>query len=326
MLSFVNAFPPTETSRHQQTLDFWPALVLNTIMETTSEKLGGKFSIVLCAVGFAVSLVLGIWSHLPGDGGCVHGWIFSCEAVHRSSTSWFLGLPLWAWSGLWFIALAALIWRAHGRRGAFTTALVIVTGWFMVIHLRGVELFVIHAACLLCWLAGALALAAGIQPLSRSIETFAPNRRWIALGALTALWAAGFFAGALRKEAAAMPLDLPEIPEWQWVRMGNSPLMVSDLMICGPDTPTLVLIYDPSCQDCHELIAGPLSDEALALFISEHCRVAVLFDEMVSSELLEGINTTPAILLLMDGHRAAEVSGHVGEEEILALVEATYAS
>jgi uncharacterized membrane protein len=285
-------------------------------------SLGGKAALALCAAGLAGSLLLGLWPLLPGGAGCVHGWLFSCEVVQHSEASRLMGIPLWAWGALWFALLAALVWRAQGRRGAVATLALTVAGWLMVAHLRGVELFVIRAACLLCWLVGGLALAAGAQPLWRSLGALIPDRRGIALATLSLIWIGGFFAAALR---SSEPMTLPEIPGWEWVRAGGSPLSTADLTPCGPEVPTIVLIYDPSCADCDTLIAGPLRDEQLSLFLSEHCRVAVLLDEAIRSQILGEIRTTPAMILLLNGAVAAAVSGDVGEDQILSLVSATYA-
>ncbi|MBN1475682.1 hypothetical protein JXA47_02915 [Candidatus Sumerlaeota bacterium] len=283
-----------------------------------------RISQIACVAGIALSLFIGIEPQLPGGVGCGQGWFFNCSVVQASDASTLLAIPMWLWGSVWFALMFTLLML---RRGQSLALILTLIGWLMISHLRGVELLVLHAACPLCWLVGLAGILAGIEPLRRAMKAWTSGGRALLGGGFAVALAVAFLAGRLWP--APDPLPTREelgVSGWQWVPEQTAPLTAADLMLCGPETPTMVLVLDPSCDDCQALREGILSEERIALFLSEHCRVMVMLEDLAPSALAEEVDRTPAIVLLgADGQPRGAISGEISEEGLLGLVARTYA-
>jgi disulfide bond formation protein DsbB len=196
----------------------------------------------------------------------------------------------------------------------------------MISHLRGVELFVLHAACAQCWLVALCALVAGVGPLVHTLASQSRPGRAVSLTALVVAMGGGFFAASLlpKPPPPVEPAEI-EIPGWQLVLPTTDPADSAEFLLCEPGQPNLLLVIDPECPDCRDLINGLLAEEHVQLYLQDCCRVATIFDNVVTSPFMDGISTTPALLLLSDDGEVVErVVGHIGEDEILALLDSAY--
>ncbi len=278
-------------------------------------------SLLAAFAGLGVCAYLAVEPLLSGAGGCVHGWFFDCAKVRHSAAATLLGVPVWAWGGAWFVAVAALTWRAErlGPRPRLAALLVVVGGWMHLAWLRGVELFVLHAACLLCWTIALAGVGAGLHLL---MHTMPARRRPLALALLALALVVSFFAAALLPEPPAPPdARTVEIPGWQWAPPQPEPFTAADLMRCGPDTPTLVFIFDPECPHCDEFLHGTLASDLTAQITADHCRVVVPYEEITETDLIAEAPETPAVILLNPG---ATVVGHaagaITEDDLIDLI------
>lgn len=277
-------------------------------------------SLIAAPVGLLVSLYIGLEKHLPwSEGGCLHGAWFDCAVVRQSAASTLLSVPIWVWGAAWFVALlGVLLLQGMGRRVPVIASVVVLGGWAWVAHLRGVELFILGKACVLCWAVGICSLLGGVSPLAEAWR----RRLGLGLALAGALMIAGFFSALLRppEPEVGEEIALPAIPGWQWVRAGESGLTLDALLRCGGQ-PTLVLVYDPQCEDCVALSQGLLQEEETQLFLSELCLTAVMFDEAIASPLADGLNRTPALFLLSaEGETLHSAAGEIDQEDLLELV------
>jgi uncharacterized membrane protein len=283
-----------------------------------------RISQIACVVGIALSLFIGLEPQLPGGVGCGQGWFFNCAVVRDSAASSLLGIPMWVWGTGWFVTMLALLIVRRGGALALPIALI---GWLMISHLRGIEILVLHAACPMCWLVAVAGVLAGIEPLRRAMAAWtSAGRALLGVGFAVAL------VGAFLMASLWPPPDPPPsreeigVPGWQWVPEQTAPPATVDLMLCGPETPTMVLVLDPSCDECQTLREGTLTDERVALFLSEHCRVMVLLEDLTGSTLAVEVDRTPCLLLLgMGGEILSSLSGEIEEDGVLDLVARTYA-
>jgi uncharacterized membrane protein len=291
-----------------------------------------RASIIACALGLLLSLHLGLERFLPWGGGCPQGWIFNCHVVRQSAASVFLGLPLWAWGGGWFLLVGALTLGGLRRSAPVPTAVravvfaLVTLGWMKLTFLRGVEAFVLHAACLQCWLVAVCGFVAGLAPLMVALRPLSRGRRRGGLVLVAAGMIGSFFAATLLPEPPPPPEpeDI-EIPGWEMFRSTSETPSGLEFRLCGPGVPTLLLVYDPDCPDCHALIEGPLADEEIQLVLTDCCRVVTLFSDVEDAPLMDGVWRTPALILLSDEGDPVEIlSGAIDAEEILALVEQAY--
>lgn len=271
------------------------------------------------AVGLAVSTYLALERWLPGGGGCVRGGLFDCTVVRQSGAARLLGVPVSVWGTLWFLAAGTLA----VRRAPGWLALSLATpGLLFVLYLRGVELFALGKACLLCWLAGVSALAAGLPLVWEGLRPLRRRMRLLTLAGLATLGAVACTAPRfLPRHLFAAEGEPITLPGWHDVRRGEAPLTVSDLFLCDGARPVLVFVYDPACEDCHALANGLLGEERLNLFLTELCRVIVRLDDVLGSPLDAHVPRTPALLLYHpDGTLAGSLTGDIGEPEVLGLI------
>jgi uncharacterized membrane protein len=282
-----------------------------------------RISQIACVVGLGLSLFIGLEPQLPGGMGCGQGWFFNCSVVQSSAASALLGVPMWVWGMGWFALMLTVLMVRRGRLPALALTLL---GWLMLSHLRGVELLMLHAACSLCWLVAGAGILAGIEPLRREMTAWTPTGRVLVGGGFVVALVVAFLLGSLWPTPDPPPSrEEIGVPGWRWVPEQASPLEALDLMLCGPEIPTVVLILDPTCDECQTLREGVLVEERVSLFLSEHCRVMVLFEDLATSDLIAEVDRTPTVLLLgVGGEVRGSISGEIGEEALLDLIARSY--
>lgn len=131
---------------------------------------GRRMAVALLAVpGFFISLYLLLY-RLGWYGQLACGAGGSCEVVQTSSWSVFLGVPVPAWGGVWYlavlgVALAGLRRDAAGARWPDRILGILAAGGLaFTAYLTAVEAFVLHAFCR--WCVGSALLVVGIAAIT----------------------------------------------------------------------------------------------------------------------------------------------------------------
>lgn len=119
-----------------------------------SHRLRTTTSLVLCAIGVALSGYT-MWVHYhPGSLVCVSAGPIDCQAVLTSAQSVVLGIPIPFFGIVFFATLGALClpvaWRSQIEWIHWARLVAVVVGICMVFYLVSTELFSVKKICLWC--------------------------------------------------------------------------------------------------------------------------------------------------------------------------------